>query len=344
VKAKPPKWQRFDAWVWIGAGVGIVIAFALFCGVQLLVNGTKFFFDFTGAEKTPLSDIISMTATAIGGLAIGGVAVMQYRKHKWAEYQAKMDVDSKTGERLNKAIDHWGDKNDDVRLCALHEFRRLAEDSPSDRDAVLVIIYRFLCKQSEKVDLTDQLIVEAVICLNDIIQTDIEQNKKEKFIICKISYLLSDLASKSNKKLQLGLHHLKAKNMLFTNICFMDADLVYSDMEGSTFLSAIFPRANLYGANLKKTSFYAPSFIQTNMQSVHFEKAFLVSADLREADLKYAYFRGADLYGAHLEGADLRGAHFWGVKDLNKAHIDDKTRFDPGVRLKYFGVEEPEHD
>jgi len=112
----------------LGALVGLGTAFVLFCTVQWWLFG-KFTFRNQAPKDPPISskDVISMTATALGGFTIGGVAVMQYRKHKWAEYQAKMDEVSKIGEILGKAIEHLGDPNEHIRISAIYEFRNIAE-------------------------------------------------------------------------------------------------------------------------------------------------------------------------------------------------------------------------
>jgi len=267
--------------VWAGAGVGVVIAFALFCGVQLLVNGTKAFFDFAGEAKTPLSDIISMTATAIGGLAIGGVAVMQYRKHKWAEYQVahstKLEEDTKTGERLSKAIEHLGNKEEHIRIGAIYELKRLAEDSERDRMAIGQILLKF-----------------------------IHSNTKDKKSFHEPEQDV-ETAMRILKHWAEVFEGVQARGMRLEGIWLNQADL---------------EKANFWHARLS---------------GAHLEFAYL-----KEANLKNTTLLGAHFWGTHLEGADLRGAVLKGIldtdeiKSLQTTHIDNNTRFDPGVREKYF--------
>ncbi|MCL1951506.1 MAG: pentapeptide repeat-containing protein [Oscillospiraceae bacterium] len=317
MKRRPPQWYQFDAWVWIGAGVGIVIAFALFCGVQLLVNGTKFFFDFTGAEKTPLSDIISMTATAIGGLAIGGVAVMQYRKHKWAEYQAKMDEDSRTGERLGKAIEHLGHgkpgAEDDlhIRLGAIYEFSNLVEDSPRNKENVVKILTAFI-KSYQVVEEQElpQDVKAAAATLSQFVRKIIEGTARER-------------REEDNS----------TKYCLKPQRCVFEATKVLSGFaieENGIFHNEFVPWSGIRAKCL-------------DLGFIELRGADLSNANLKGTSLAFAQLEGVTFSFAHLEGADFRYALFSKDTSFYTAHIDSNTRFDPGVRMKYFGVEEPEH-
>jgi len=272
-KHRPPQWQNFDGWVVLGAGIGLGIAVAAF----LLLR--KFLFP---ADSAP-GDILTATATALGGLTIGGVAIMQYRKHKWAEYQAKMDEDSRTGERLGKAIEHLGSENINIRISAVYEFVRLAEDSERDRDAIGQILLRFIHSKSKKLPR----------------EQDVET----------ATYMLRYWARYGG---------LFADRMRLDDIFFSDAILVSANFAHAHLNHAFLQGAQLAAANLSKARF--------------------IEADLNNASFCGANFLYADLRGADLDGADLRE-----VKNLETAFIDNNTRFDPGVRMKYFGVEEPEH-
>jgi len=90
---------------------------------------------------------------------------------------------------------------------------------------------------------------------------------------------------------------------------------------------------------------YAPN---KDLCEFHLNGADLSYADFEHAFLKRAQLRGANLSGAYLKkarllGADLRDTDLSLVSGIRRAYIDEHTRFDPGVRMKYFGIEEPEH-
>ena len=146
--SRPPKWQRFDLWVVLGALVGLGIAFAAFCLVHFLLYGNFAFIkhmqSLAGATEVKPGDIFTMTATALGGFTIGGAAIMQFRKHKWGEYQAKMDEDTRTGERLSKAIEHLGNGQSHIQLGAIYEFKNLAEDSARNKENIVQLLTAYI--------------------------------------------------------------------------------------------------------------------------------------------------------------------------------------------------------
>ncbi|MDR1465531.1 MAG: hypothetical protein LBJ11_09570 [Oscillospiraceae bacterium] len=148
---RPPKWNRFDLWVLVGAGIGLVVAAPAFCLVsRILVGNWHLISNLRGQETTP-TKILSITGTLLGAFTIGGAAVMQYRKHKFGEYQSKLDEDAKTGDRLRSAVEHLGqgkigDDNDHIRLGAVYEFKNLTEDSPRNRANAVQILTQFIKK------------------------------------------------------------------------------------------------------------------------------------------------------------------------------------------------------
>jgi len=275
-KKKPPKWWEFDGWVWAGAGVGIVIAFGLFCLVQLLVNGTEAFFDFIGDAKTPLSDIISMTATAIGGLAIGGVAVMQYRKHKWAEYQTahqiKLDEETKTGERLSKAIEHLGDgeageiQKLHIRLGAIYEFNNLAKDSPRNRKTCVWIITQYIRSYPAKAGKALPLDVNAAAHVLASMVRDLIEDMAGR-----ASESNKAGPSKSIREAAEALSYLAEQKLFEWQWKKLNAnwlDMQDTVLRGADLEEACFERANLRGAHLEGTHLRIANLKNTNLSEI----------------------------------------------------------------------------
>jgi hypothetical protein len=300
-KKRPPKWWEFDGWVWIGAGVGIVIAFGLFCLVQVLVNGTEAFFDFVGDAKTPLSDIISMTATAIGGLAIGGVAVMQYRKHKWAEYQTahqiKLDEDTKMGERLSKAIEHLGDGTAGdkpklhIRLGAIYEFNNLAKDSPRNRKTCVWIITQYIKSYPAKAGKALPMDVNAAAHVLSSMARD----------------LIEDMAGHASEKDKAG-----------------PSKSIREATETLSFLAEL----KLFKWQWKKL----------NANWLDMQDAVLRGADLEEACFEGANLRGAYLEGTHLRIANLKNTNLSNISMNSEtvfygAKINGRTTFSSEVQV-----------
>ncbi|MDR1465532.1 MAG: pentapeptide repeat-containing protein [Oscillospiraceae bacterium] len=155
-------------------------------------------------------------------------------------------------------------------------------------------------------------IVEASKVINALNQSDIflMQGLRAKFL---------DLPDMSLKCVDLSVAHLEG------------AACHKCHMKGANFHSAHLEKADLWGANLEGA----------NLGIAHLEGADLWDTHLEGADLARANLEGANLYRTRLEGADLRRAKF--DDNIKGATIDDKTIFSPGVRLQYFGVEEPDH-
>jgi len=278
-KKKPPQWHRFDRWVCAGAGVGFMIAFGLFCLVQLLVNGTEFFFDFTSETRTPLSDIISMTATALGGLTIGSIAVMQYRKHKWAEYQAKLDEDTRTGERLSKAIEHLGSDELYIRLGAIYEFKRLAKDSHRDKESIVEILTAFTAKGT-------------------IVNSKIVLSQDTSAAIVALSYMVRELieetAEKAGKK-----NILRPSQVMFKTMFILGRPKIHGEIKWRGLKADCL---NLEHIDLKGVRLYEPSFRGTRLCYAYFHRAFISGAHLEGADLRGAIFDDkTDFTNAHID-------------------------------------------
>jgi len=303
--------------------VGLGIAFGLFCVVHFLLYGNFAFIKhmqaLAGATDVKPADIFSMTATALGGFTIGGVAVMQYRKHKWAEYQAKMDEDSRTGERLGKAIEHLSEEQKlHTRLGAIYEFKNLAEDSPRNKENIVQILTAFI-KSYEVVE-------------GQGLPQDVEAAAR---VLSQLTReLIEETAEKASKE-----------NRLRPPQCVFDAARIISglgkrnlfhwpDLKASwlKLVGIELRRAQLYGAHLKCTD--------------------LMGADLECTHFSEAHLEGANLVFANLDRAIFPGACFDEETIFcycgSNAIINDLTVFDPGVREKYFpdfGKEkEPEHD
>jgi len=330
MKRKPPQWQRFDRWVFFGALVGLGIAIGVFCTVHFVLYGNfAFIKNMRGmalVSDIKPSDILTMTATALGGFTIGGAAVMQYRKHKWAEYQAKMDEDSRTGERLSKAIEHLSEEQKlHTRLGAIYEFKNLAEDSPRNKENIVQILTAFLISY-EVVE--EQPLPQDIEALITSIRSYVPKKKQalrrdiEVAAARVLSPLVKDLIEETAKKANKN-NRLQLPKDLFNAI----------EMLNKVSIADIFQWQGL------KASWMI-------FDSVCLEGAHLEGANLKGALLRGSLM-GAHLHKANLKGVDFRGTCFDGNTDFGssftKAIIDDKTYFNLGVRMKYFGEEEPEH-
>ena len=324
MKRRPPQWYQFGWWVVAGALVGLGIAFGLFCVVHFLLYGNFAFIKhmqaLAGATDVKPADIFSMTATALGGFTIGGVAVMQYRKHKWAEYQAKMDEDSRTGERLGKAIEHLSEEQKlHTRLGAIYELERLAEDSYRDQLRIADILTCFISTKFPEDETLEDKELEKWL--------DVDRAMRIASNIARIAVENAKCSRKDRK-------HWRTLPSWVYLITQMTSKVKYEG--NSTALCWDLLKAsklNLDGMQLKNAQFYGADFRKSILTGVLFNDSYLELAD----------FSGADLFCTDFRGANLENAKFKKAKNMRYAKIDGNTRFSPGVRMKYFGVEEPEH-
>ena len=296
---------------------------------------------------------------------------MQYRKHKWSEYQAKLDEDSRTGERLSKAIEHLGTidkegKDSPIVIGALYEFKRLAIDSPRDKENVVQILTLFLQRKlgliGDQHGSSQEIYVAA-----DILQALCRELIEEKGTIIRLVAIyilmlpvllpllfLDEINSVKGNSLKKWIQNSLVSVVEPPNCIIVASKILSSlDLENSPFLWDYFyaPRRELNEIHL----------IGAHLCSANFEHTSLRKAQLRKADLSFASVKGADLSGADLRGANLSGTNLkkanlcgadlretklcyysFGYKK-NKARIDEHTRLDPGVRMEYFRVEEPAH-
>jgi len=275
-----------------GAIAGLLLAFGVFCLVQLVLfrNGAVLLNIHRAAADVKPSDILTMTATALGGLAIGGVAVMQLRKHKWEEYQAKLDEDAKTGERLSKAIEHLGDvKHKHVRIGAVYEFKNLAEDSPRNRENIVQILTQYIKSRTRVIKLDEELsqVVEvAAKVLNQLTQNIIEEtsqksNAKNRLRPPQCVFDAVEALGNcgvSNEKYAFDWKmwwKLKADNLNLIGICLKDFHLQEADFRGTKLMRARLEGAYLCGVQTNDETSINHAF--TNDQTIFDKKPKMVS-------------------------------------------------------------------
>jgi len=294
----------------------------MFCLVQIVV-----FRNFavlknihrTATGITP-TDIVGMTATALGGLTIGGVAVMQYRKHKWEEvqtekqdkhmdsqieliksqledskHQAKMEEDTRTGERLSKAIEHLGrgkaGAEDDlhIRLGAIFEFSNLAEDSPRNKENIVQILTAFIksCikKQSGPQDIQMAARVLSLLTRELIEETAERASKDNKLrppeCVFEATEQLSDFAEQD-------FHSRGEEKSQNEYICWQGLNADWLILDTITLTGS-----NLSNAHLKGTSFEGAKLAGVNLNAAYLEGVRFILASLKEVDFGFAHLEGA---------------------------------------------------
>jgi len=317
---KPPEWQKFDRWVISGALVGLGIAFGAFCLVHFLLFGDFAIItnmkNLAGATAIKPTDVLAMTTTILGGLTTGGAAVIQYRKHKFEEYKTNADEDAKTGERLNKAIEHLGDtKHKHVRIGAIHELERLVEDSERDRERVIKMLTRFIQSRTQNVrDLTQNNITD--------IDDDIKTAADVLSVIMRESIeTASKKAVKQNRfrplKNNRGYRpYFLVKRPMLPSLCVFSAAEALSDLAAKNLFrwDLAFLKADwldLGGIALKNAHLSGGSFVSSDLSSAHLEGAHLFFVSLENTNFSCAYLNGIWLFSSCIRDVDLSGTNLY---------------------------------
>lgn len=117
--------------------------------------------------------------------------------------------------------------------------------------------------------------------------------------------------------------YLKGKNLRYANASrafLVNADLSYSDLQGSVMQGADLRGANLEFARLQGADLELANLKGANLYGADLEGAGLNGADLQGATLSRANLQGASLYHANLEGADLEATNLQGAS-LQEANL-----------------------
>lgn len=295
-KKKPPQSQGFDL---------LLLLSATFLGLSVAVLVFSLLEQFLFEPDSDVGDIIAATATAMGALTIGGIAVMQIRKHRWAEIQAQAEIDTRTGERLSQAIEHLGASGRDnlhIRVGAILEFERLAEDSERDQVRIAEILLRFLFTNLPS-----------------------DGKLKKQDAIYDVDMALQVLSNIARKHIEIKRNKKNRKTK--------PPYWVYR-------ATAVVSQTELNNVNLTLMAWSGIKANRLNLQDLQIKNADLFRANFRKSNLESVQFSGSSLDDANLSYANIKAADFTNTTLINTkfkgAIIDEHTKFDPGVREKYF--------
>ena len=276
---------------------------------------------------------VQSTSIVMGVFALGGSAVVQYRKQKFTEEETKinrekLDEEKKKNEaslaleqdmqfanRMQKAIEHLGDKNPYIAYGGLFELLRLADDSKKDRSNAFSIIKEYinvLAQTAEKAS------------------SDNQTEADNHYMRCKQA-----VANFIRKQVQ----------GFFDGVVFDGLDLSHTILWDVELNVISWNNALLSGAQLNhaKFSFAELNFANFNNANLNFAKlndAYLIGAELNDAELYNANFFNSELYDTNLRG--INATDHDGIKQppsyiaslFKNATIKEGCKFDPDVLLE----------
>ncbi|WP_167350628.1 pentapeptide repeat-containing protein [Streptomyces yangpuensis] len=310
--------------VFVAAGLGLYL---LLGPITRRVGGSRLA-ALSGKERIEAESLIRQTLIhAAGGIFLAGTLAASAIAAKQSFETLEAQRDAQVTDRYTKAVDQLGNKKKSVRAAAIFALGRITEDSPRDRETIMMALSSFIRDGAKRPDAK----TEAELQESDEPEADIN----------------AAIAVLGRRDDEGYAQRLKLEEVYLPNAKLYALHLPRT----------LFNRANLAGIRARGTD--------TNLRNVDFSQAILVCADLRWADIssseprgdelskrtnmRYADLRGAKLSDtklqgalmkganldyAHLEGADLSHAKDLESEQLSRAFTDDKTKLPKGIKVE----------
>jgi len=313
------KWyKRFGVQIAIVSVFALVLGFALF----IVFRSNDLFGN--------ISDAVSAAISTLGALSVGGVAVIQLRKHKIYEEQAEldrqvkikqldaMDLERKVKQadfdraysyRIGDAVARLQDKSLGVRLGSLHELEKLCIDSSEESRKLVDILATFI---REHIENTEWLL------------NPLEKNSLKR---------IDDDVYRAGGEMIFGIYATHKIRTVLPNLQAEKIDLWGLHLCGANLENSNFKGANLKFAQFQNTLLFGASLANANLEGIN----------LMAANLKCVDFEGANLQGADFWKANIMGAKNLTMDQLLSANIDDTTLLGSDLRAKYDRLK-AEHD
>jgi uncharacterized protein YjbI with pentapeptide repeats len=296
-------------WTWVYVGTFVFLGVAAFIVIMQLIFGGKY-----------NKDNVSAAVSLLGVITLGGAAALQYRKHRIAEIQARLDQDIKISERLSKAMSQLYNKDELAeRSGALYEMRRIATDPNGDYTDMVEILSYHVRSGIEKLS-------------KETLEEGEERLRPERDVFLaaeNLTKLYNDYENGSGEY-RAQLYGITSKNVDLNGISLIHATLTNARLEGAYLIRAHLEGADLIEAHLEGAYLRGANLERACLIWAHLERAYLGGVNLEGVDFSGAHLKGACLIGAHLEGADLRGVNLEGAYfsgeylegyDLSGAHL-----------------------
>jgi hypothetical protein len=250
---------------------------------------------------------------AIAGLLVVAGAVATWR-------QVQVNREGQITERFTRAIDQLGSDNTDVRVGGIYALRRIADNSPSDRNTVQFILGTYVrTHASWPVGMPDgpehpTPVVDHHLPWLHVRAPDIQ---------AAMDALGTRAPSPQPRRLYVSR-----------------VDLRSVQLGGARLTDTQFRHANLARAWLRGIRLDRSDLMSTDLRQANLEQASLVEVNLRDAYLEASNLQGANLTGADLRGAVLRDANLVDTV-LTGALADAATTWPAGfdeAHLRRIGV------
>ena len=228
---------------------------------------------------------------AIAGLLVVAGAVATWR-------QVQVNREGQLTERFTRAIDQLGSESTDIRIGGIYALRRIADDSPPDRNTVQFVLAAFIRTHAawpvgmpdaprHPTATVDQHLPWLHVRAPDI-QTAME--------------VLGNRPTPPEVR-RLYLSRVDLRSVQLIGARLIDTQFRHANLARAWMPSIWLDRSDLKSTDLRQANLENASLAKVNLGQAHLEAANLQGANLSNADL-----RGANLLDANLTNATLNGA------------------------------------
>jgi hypothetical protein len=262
-------------------------------------------------------DVRKTLLQGIGGLLFLATAFFTWRqlatsreqlRHnvESSHVQHELDRQSQITEQFNKAIDHLGGNQVDVRLGGIYALERIANTSEHERGPIVEVLTAYVREHASRPTVQDDTPDPATL-------------KAPKADVQAAAIVLARRATDGDRGADLDLAGVDLRLAYLASPKVRVAQLQRVNLQ-----EALLQASNLEAADLENADMWRVDLRWSNLKSANLRKAYLQEADLRETELE-----GADLRETKLQGADLRGAKLEGTR-LEGAETDQRTKWPDG--------------
>ena len=281
---------------WISGGTIGKMGIAVFLGV-LLSGSVVYLFHHYCPQTMCEHMLCELVWRHSPWLLFTGLATAPSMLLTWF-WRRQQNVERLITERFAKATEQLGSDQMAVRLGAIYQLERIAQDSKRDHWTVVETLSAYIREnarwEEEKTEEPDQ-----------------ETPKQE----AEITPPATDIQAALTVLGRRTWRDTEKNRIDLSNTNLQRADLSYAHLEGASFKQSHLEQANLYCAQLEQATLNSAHLEKVNLRdanikkaklvSTHLEGAILMDANLKGAILIYSNLKRAELVSANLEGAIL---------------------------------------
>ncbi|MFI9836293.1 pentapeptide repeat-containing protein [Nonomuraea sp. NPDC051941] len=236
---------------------------------------------------------------AVAGLLVVAGAVATWR-------QVQVNREGQITERFTRAVDQLGSDNTDVRVGGIYALRRIADNSPSDRNTVQFILGAFIRTHAAwPVGMPDG---------PEHPTTTVDQHLPWLHVRAPDIQTAMDVLGNrptSPEARRLYLSRVDLRSVQLDGARLIGTQLRHANLARAWLRGVRLDHSDLKSTDLRQTNLENASFVESNLRGAHLEGANLRGADFSRADLRGADLRGADLTDATLVGALVDATTAW---------------------------------